>query len=111
MLLFVNNATQDQKQASQHRGASSQGSGVDKEKLSEADICDKFITLAIQQTDGTPTTEPMSTFDSTTCLLPEILGEIVKGKIQSPDFLRDWLWDDDLIRSLLASTGLLFSVF
>lgn len=35
--------------ASQHLGALSPGSGVDKKKLSEADICEKFITPAIQK--------------------------------------------------------------
>jgi hypothetical protein len=30
----------------------------------------------------------MSTFDSTRRLLPEILADIVKGKIQLPDYLR-----------------------
>ena len=33
----------------------------------------------------------MSTFDSTKRLLPDILGEIVKGKIQLPDFQRGWI--------------------
>lgn len=35
----------------------------------------------------------MSTFDSTKRLVPDILGEIVKGKIQLPDFQRGWVWD------------------
>lgn len=35
----------------------------------------------------------MSTFDSTKRLLPELLSEIVKGKIQLPDFQRGWVWD------------------
>ena len=45
----------------------------------------------------------MSTFDSTKRLLPEILAEIVKAKIQLPDFQRGWVWDDQHIRSLLVS--------
>jgi len=45
----------------------------------------------------------MSTFDSTKRLLPEILSDIVKGKIQLPDFQRGWVWDDDHIQSLLVS--------
>ncbi|SAK96506.1 hypothetical protein AWB77_05620 [Caballeronia fortuita] len=52
----------------------------------------------------------MSTFDSTKRLLPEILGDIVKGKIQLPDFQRGWVWDDDHIRSLLVSVARSFPV-
>ncbi len=52
----------------------------------------------------------MSTFDSTKRLLPEILSEIVKGKIQLPDFQRGWVWDDDHIRSLLVSVARSFPV-
>jgi len=52
----------------------------------------------------------MSTFDSTKRLLPEILTEIVKGKIQLPDFQRGWVWDDQHIRSLLVSIARSFPV-
>lgn len=52
----------------------------------------------------------MSTFDSTKRLLPDILLEIVKGKIQLPDFQRGWVWDDDHIRSLLVSVARSFPV-
>lgn len=52
----------------------------------------------------------MSTFDSTKRLLPEILVDIVKGKIQLPDFQRGWVWDDDHIRSLLVSVARSFPV-
>lgn len=52
----------------------------------------------------------MSTFDSTKRLLPEILAEIVKGKIQLPDFQRGWVWDDQHIRSLLVSVARSFPV-
>ena len=52
----------------------------------------------------------MSTFDSTKKSLPEILGDIVKGKIQLPDFQRGWVWDDDHIRSLLVSIARSFPV-
>jgi hypothetical protein len=45
----------------------------------------------------------MSAFDSTKRLLPDILGDIVKGKIQLPDFQRGWVWDDEHVRSLLVS--------
>lgn len=52
----------------------------------------------------------MSTFDSTKRLLPDILADIVKGKIQLPDFQRGWVWDDDHIRSLLVSVARSFPV-
>ncbi len=52
----------------------------------------------------------MSTFDSTKRLLPEILSEIVKGKIQLPDFQRGWVWDDEHVRSLLVSVARSFPV-
>lgn len=52
----------------------------------------------------------MSTFDSTKRLLPEIIGDIVKGKIQLPDFQRGWIWDDDHVRGLLVSIARSFPV-
>ena len=52
----------------------------------------------------------MSTFDSTKRSLPEVLADIVKGKIQLPDFQRGWVWDDDHIRSLLVSIARSFPV-
>jgi hypothetical protein len=52
----------------------------------------------------------MSTFDSTKRSLPDLLSDIVKGKIQLPDFQRGWVWDDDHIRSLLVSIARSFPV-
>jgi hypothetical protein len=52
----------------------------------------------------------MSAFDSTKRLLPDILGDIVKGKIQLPDFQRGWVWDDEHVRSLLVSIARSFPV-
>ncbi len=52
----------------------------------------------------------MSTFDSTKRSLPDILSDIVKGKIQLPDFQRGWVWDDEHIRSLLVSIARSFPV-
>lgn len=52
----------------------------------------------------------MSTFDSTKRLLPNILADIVKGKVQLPDFQRGWVWDDSHIRSLLVSVARSFPV-
>ena len=36
-------------------------------------------------------------------LLKNLLDEVESGKIQLPDFQRGWIWDDDRIKSLLAS--------
>ena len=52
----------------------------------------------------------MSSFDSTKLPLPEILGDIIKGKIQLPDFQRGWVWDDEHVRSLLVSIARTFPV-
>ena len=52
----------------------------------------------------------MTTFDSTGLQLPEILTDIVAGKIQLPDFQRGWVWDDSHIQSLLVSIGRSFPV-
>jgi len=52
----------------------------------------------------------LSTFDSTKRLLPEILSDIVKGKIQLPDFQRGWIWDDDHVSGLLVSVARSFPV-
>ena len=52
----------------------------------------------------------MSNFDSTKTRLAELLGNIVAGKIQLPDFQRGWVWDDEHIRSLLTSIARAFPV-
>ncbi len=52
----------------------------------------------------------MSTFDSTKRLLPDILADIIKGKIQLPDFQRGWVWDDEHVRSLMVSVARSFPV-
>lgn len=52
----------------------------------------------------------MATFDSTKLPLQDILSDIVKGKIQLPDFQRGWVWDDSHIRSLLVSVAKSFPV-
>ncbi len=52
----------------------------------------------------------MTTFDSTKRLLPDILKDIVAGRIQLPDFQRGWVWDDNHIQSLLVSIGRSFPV-
>ncbi len=52
----------------------------------------------------------MSTFNIDRPPLSKILTDIGTGKIQLPDFQRDWRWDDNLIRSLLASVSQAFPI-
>ncbi len=47
----------------------------------------------------------ISTFKSGEPSLAEMLSDINYGKIQLPDFQRGWIWDDDHIRSLIASVS------
>ena len=54
--------------------------------------------------------ESMTTFDSTKESLLDLLQSIKQGKTQLPDFQRGWVWDDDHIRSLLASVSLSFPI-
>src|ERR1022692_2813107 len=42
-------------------------------------------------------------FESPDWALGDLLKDIRAGKVQLPDFQRDWKWDDDRIRSLLAT--------
>lgn len=51
-----------------------------------------------------------ATFDSTKRPISAILEEIADGKTQLPDFQRGWVWDDDRIRSLLASVSMAFPI-
>lgn len=44
-------------------------------------------------------------FDSPDLNLGYLLRDIGTGKVQLPDFQREWKWDDDRIKSLLASIG------
>lgn len=51
-----------------------------------------------------------STFDSTKKGLQDLLNQINQGKMQLPDFQRGWVWDDERIRSLLASVAVSFPI-
>lgn len=42
--------------------------------------------------------------------LRDLLGEARDGQSQLPDFQRGWIWDDDRVRSLLASISLGFPI-
>lgn len=52
----------------------------------------------------------VSTFDSDKKTLQELLSGIHSGSIQLPDFQRSWVWDDDHIKSLIASVSLSFPI-
>ena len=51
-----------------------------------------------------------STFRSGEPSLPDLLREIQSGDIQLPDFQRGWVWDDDHIRSLIASISMSYPI-
>lgn len=51
-----------------------------------------------------------TTFDSTKEQLSDLLTTIRNAKTQLPDFQRGWVWDDEHIRSLLASVSRSFPV-
>ncbi|MEW6664978.1 MAG: DUF262 domain-containing protein [Thermodesulfobacteriota bacterium] len=53
---------------------------------------------------------PGTTFDSTKQLLQDLLKEIKSGKIQLPDFQRGWIWDDNHVKSLLASISVAYPI-
>jgi hypothetical protein len=49
-------------------------------------------------------------FESPDENLGDLLGRVAAGKVQLPDFQREWKWDDDRIGSLLASVSLGYPV-
>ncbi len=51
-----------------------------------------------------------STFSSDEPFLSDLLTDIESRKIQLPDFQRGWVWDDDHIRSLIASVTLAYPI-
>src|SRR5271157_1845985 len=51
-----------------------------------------------------------STFRSGEPSLPDLLREIQSADIQLPDFQRGWVWDDDHIRSLIASISMSYPI-
>ena len=42
--------------------------------------------------------------------LKDVLDGIASGQIQLPDFQRGWVWDDNHIRSLIASLSLSYPI-
>ncbi len=53
---------------------------------------------------------PGSTFQTNPIDLEHLLESCHKGKLQLPDFQRSWVWDEDRIKSLLASVSRAFPV-
>lgn len=51
-----------------------------------------------------------STFRSGEPALRDLLEDVAKGHIQLPDFQRGWVWDDEHIRSLIASISLSYPI-
>jgi hypothetical protein len=51
-----------------------------------------------------------STFKTNPIDLHELLEDCHKGSIQLPDFQRSWVWDEDRIKSLIASISQAFPV-
>jgi hypothetical protein len=51
-----------------------------------------------------------TTFDSTKETLKKLLEKVHDGSFQLPEFQRDWLWEDERIKSLLASVSLSYPI-
>jgi hypothetical protein len=52
----------------------------------------------------------ITTFDSTKEALLDLLTSVKAGRTQLPDFQRGWVWDDERVRSLLASIALSYPI-
>ena len=53
---------------------------------------------------------PMASFTTNPVRLEELLRDCERGSLKLPDFQRSWVWDDERIRSLIASISLAFPV-
>lgn len=42
--------------------------------------------------------------------LKDVLAEVASGSLQLPDFQRNWKWDDDRIRAIIATVTLDYSL-
>jgi uncharacterized protein with ParB-like and HNH nuclease domain len=51
-----------------------------------------------------------ASFDTTKTPLQDLLLRVDSGKLQLPDFQRPWVWDDERIRTLLASVSVSFPI-
>ena len=52
----------------------------------------------------------MPVFQTNPYDLHELLGDCHHGVLQLPDFQRSWVWDEDRIKSLIASISRAFPV-
>ena len=52
----------------------------------------------------------MATFTTNPVRLEELLRDCERGVLKLPDFQRSWIWDEERIRSLIASISLAFPV-
>ena len=53
---------------------------------------------------------PQTAFKTNPVSLEELLRDCANGKIQLPDFQRSWVWDEDRIKSLIASVSQAFPI-
>lgn len=53
---------------------------------------------------------PGSTFQTNPCDLSNLLEDCESGTVQLPDFQRSWVWDEDRIKSLIASVSRAFPI-
>ena len=51
-----------------------------------------------------------STFTVDKIVLSNILGQVKQGKIQLPDFQREWVWDDEHVNNLIESISLSYPI-
>lgn len=54
--------------------------------------------------------ESATSFQSGKVSLSSLLQDISVGKIQLPEFQRDWIWDDEHIKSIIASVSLFYPI-
>ena len=52
----------------------------------------------------------VTSFDTTKTRLENLLDQANTGELQLPDFQRGWIWDDERIKSLLASVSTSFPI-
>jgi len=53
---------------------------------------------------------PGATFQTNPIDLADLLGYCDSGDLQLPDFQRSWVWDEDRIKSLIASVSRAFPI-
>ena len=51
-----------------------------------------------------------TTFETPQKMIKDLLDNVAIGKIQLPDFQREWVWDDQHVRKLIASISLSYPI-